>query len=173
MNVLEGSLDVVMGNLFGTDKTGNAAIGNGSDGVQIILGKSDRIGGLNPVTQHGAVTLTAGNVISGNGRDGIFLERRGPSTSWRGTSSAWINASGKAAPIGNGGQSAWPISNGTKDQIGGTATRRPRNVISGNRDDGIYISAGTVDVVEGNYIGTDVTGDEAIGNGGNGVEITG
>ena len=54
--------------------------------------------------------------------------------------------------------------------IGGT-TIEDRNVISGNTGDGIYISDGKMNVIEGNYIGVNKSGMSAIGNA-NGVYIT-
>ena len=51
--------------------------------------------------------------------------------------------------------------------IGGTAAAR--NVISGNGSAGVYISDGVLDIVSGNYIGTDATGEEALPNLGAGI----
>ena len=63
------------------------------------------------------------------------------------------------------------IANGAGAQIGGPAPG-DRNVISGN--DGIGINlAGSDGRVEGNYIGTDVSGTDELGNGGQGVIIGG
>ena len=55
-----------------------------------------------------------------------------------------------------------PISD--SNRIGGTAPGA-RNVISGNQGEAIYMEGTYFNVVEGNYIGTDVTGDVLIGNG--------
>jgi hypothetical protein len=52
--------------------------------------------------------------------------------------------------------------------IGGT-TEAARNVISGNNGSGIQITRGSQNVIQGNYIGTDVTGTVAMGNEGNGI----
>ena len=54
--------------------------------------------------------------------------------------------------------------------IGGTATGT-RNVISGNNQAGIEISGTTSNLVQGNFIGTDVTGTLALGNTETGVLI--
>lgn len=57
------------------------------------------------------------------------------------------------------------------DTIGG-ATAADRNVISGNGAGGVFLTGGaTNNVVEGNYIGTSVTGKKAVGNGSVGVSI--
>ena len=53
--------------------------------------------------------------------------------------------------------------------IGGT-TIEARNVISGNNDNGIIIYANEI-LVQGNFIGTDVTGTLTLGNGNSGVWI--
>ena len=64
------------------------------------------------------------------------------------------------------------IINGKSDVIGiNEAAAGVRNVISGNKADGIYLSGGTLDVVAGNFIGTNVTGSAAIANGRDGVSI--
>ena len=62
----------------------------------------------------------------------------------------------------------------THNTIGGTAAGAG-NLISGNKQDGVLIrgdvTGGTDNVVQGNFIGTDVTGKKDLGNLGNGVKI--
>jgi titin len=66
------------------------------------------------------------------------------------------------------------IGNGSGNTIGGT-TAGARNVISGNDDAGVRISgaAATANVVQGNFIGTDVTGTADLGNTFDGARIDG
>ena len=60
----------------------------------------------------------------------------------------------------------------SNNTIGGTASAA-RNIISGNNNAGIFITAGTTgNLVQGNFIGTDAAGAGAIGNG-NGVVTVG
>ena len=58
------------------------------------------------------------------------------------------------------------------DTIGGT-TAAARNIISANGAKGIHFIFGTNSgiVVEGNYIGTDVTGTQPLGNNANGIDM--
>jgi titin len=60
---------VVQGNWVGTNAAGTAAVANGFAGVAIVLGASHNlIGGTAP---------GAGNVLSGNADNGVFLEGAG------------------------------------------------------------------------------------------------
>lgn len=64
---------------------------------------------------------------------------------------------------------------GTSSVIGGTTTGA-RNVISGNGRHGISLGTDTAvvqnNMVQGNFIGTDVNGTQFLGNGGDGVFVT-
>jgi Family of unknown function (DUF5719) len=51
----------------------------------------------------------------------------------------------------------------------GQASGSGRNLISGNGVDGIFMSNSKSNLIQGNYIGTDVTGKVALGNGGHGI----
>ncbi len=62
---------------------------------------------------------------------------------------------------------------GFKDDLANTNANHLRNVIAGNGNDAVRISASNAQVVAGNYLGTDVTGTIGIGNTNYGVQIQG
>ncbi len=156
---------VVEGNFIGTDATGTASLANLESGI-LIFGDESLIGGSLPAAR---------NLISGNAAHGVRM---------LGTSSSAVQ--GNLIGTDAGGSLALPngisgvlIFGGTANLIGG---REPglRNIISGNGGDGVrFFQSGIVDgvmsahVVEGNYIGTDATGNTALGNAGNGVSLIG
>ena len=155
IDITGGSDYRIEGNLIGTDRTGTTALPNGRDGID-IYGTGHRIGGTAP---------GAGNVISGNGRSGVRLsgtEHR-VEGNFIGTT-----ASGDAA-LPNAEHGVHAVRRG--HVIGGTAPGAG-NVISGNTLAGVFIEPGNKDNrIEGNFIGTDPTGDNAIPNGSYGVQI--
>jgi hypothetical protein len=64
------------------------------------------------------------------------------------------------------------IDGASNNTIGGV-TAAARNIISGNVGNGVYIQGGSGNVVQGNFIGTDVTGMASRGNTASGVSISG
>ena len=81
-----------------------------------------------------------------------------------------------AAGTGNQGNTTYGIEilNSAGNLIGGS-TAADRNVIAGNSLDGITIwgAGSTLNVIQGNYIGVDATGDAGLGNGADGIVIGG
>lgn len=57
--------------------------------------------------------------------------------------------------------------------VGSTGKFTLTNLISGNRGNGITIDGGNDNVVQANYIGTNLNGTKKLGNSGNGIQITG
>jgi len=155
--------NVVSGNYIGTSITGMTALGNVLNGMEIATSSSNRIGGTAP---------GAGNVISGNGQSGIYFISAPSTSNLVQGNYIGLNASGTAA-IGNG-QDAVTIDGVSGNTIGGT-TVAARNILSGNMESGVFIFTygATSNVIEGNYIGTDVTGKVAIPNDTNGVTLDG
>jgi titin len=158
--------NVVAGNYIGTDKTGTLALGNDEGVFFQIAAANNRVGRLDP---------GPGNVISGNRYGITFNDQLGvPTGNVISGNLIGTTADGTAA-LGNTGGGIL-LSGGQNNQIGGT-TAAERNVISGNGGAGVvlsnFFSAATGNVVQGNYIGTDVTGAVAPGNSGDGVRIQG
>ena len=158
--------NVVLGNRIGTDRTGTAAIANAMDGVLVQDAADNTIGGT---------VAGAGNVISGNDRtDGIYILDRGAPVERSQVQGNFIgtDANGTAA-LGNGLDGIF-IEQAPTNTIGGTLPGA-RNIISGNADEGLNIfgSDATGNQVQGNFIGTDVTGTVALPNVDDGVLIDG
>ncbi len=154
---VNGSGNQIQGNFIGTDVRGNAAVPNGSTGIEII-----NYSGVPPSTNNiiGGTVQGAGNLISGNPRGITCTSATMVQGNLIGT-----DKNGTAA-IGNGtGISA----SGPDILIGGTLPGA-RNIISGN-DLGVQIS-GMQSRVQGNFIGTDITGTVALGNTAGGVDAS-
>ena len=145
--------NTVQGNLIGTDVTGTNAIENS---VGIFAPTSNTlIGGLTPAARNVISGNTTGVVIGGEGSklQGNFI-----GTDITGTLALGNTSDGVFAKDGA--------------LIGGTASGA-RNVVSGNHAQNISLDLNVI--VQGNYIGTDVTGSRAISSftNGSGIEITG
>jgi hypothetical protein len=142
-------LNMIQGNYIGTDLTGTRALGNGHDGVDFFpFGSDNSVGGS---------TAQAGNLISGNAFDGIQSGGSGNLVQGNliGTNSAGTTA------LSNGNHGV-EIYSGNNNSLGGTAAAA-RNIISGNRKDGVVV-AGSSNLVQGDFIGTDVTGTTPLAN---------
>jgi titin len=160
------AFNTICGNYIGTDVTGEKAVANIQAGV-CVGGCSNVVGG---------VPGAGGNVISGNGQQGVFLAGNNGNVTGNlvlgnliGLDATGANGLGNAN-VGIG------ISGAANNQIGGT-NAAARNVISANGSastfGGVYLSfAGTTgNRLQGNYIGTDASGTVALGNGDDGIYL--
>jgi hypothetical protein len=154
---LQGVVGVVIeGNYIGTNAAGTAAVGNG-DGVY---------GG-------GSGTVIENNLISGNTRDGLTIGGLGTivKDNYIGTDATGM------APLGNGSTGLYA---GYSDMtiVGNVISANGHSGSGTNERDGIVLTTGSVPfagtIVQGNYIGTDATGNPTLGMGnvGDGVLVS-
>ncbi len=149
VQIVQSSANQVLGNLDPRDALGTAALGNGA-GVEINEGDHNTVG---------ATTAAGRNVISGNS-DGVVI--------WDGAMAAanqvlgnfiGTDESGTVA-LGNSyvGVYIFGVRFPTRS---GVRSRGAGNVISCNTVNGVAVEgAGTTqNVIAGNFIGTDATGD--------------
>ncbi len=153
---------IVQGNFIGTDVTGTKALSN-SFGVSLRGQQS----GLKPSVTVGGTAAAARNLISGNRAEGVRLE-------WTNGSVIQGNFIGAdvagTAKLGN--NNAVALFDSTGCTVGGTAAGTG-NVISGSRTGwGLTISDSTDNLVQGNFIGTDVTGTINLGNFSGGIAVS-
>ena len=145
----------IIGNLIGTNATGDAALGNLGIGLSLIA--SDNI--------VGGSSEGEGNLISGNKNDGIriFGEENIVMGNTIGLDLGGTN------PIGN----TWDgiALYGSNNTVGGTNPGEG-NIISGNRQIGIGFSNADSNKVIGNMIGTGKTGSEELGNVFSGISLS-
>jgi hypothetical protein len=153
---------LVQGNYIGTNADGDAALGNSGKGIK-VSGSHNTIGGS---------VAGAGNLISGNTSDGIYIDFNYSGVLVEGNF-VGLNAAGTSAiPNSAVGVAVF----GNDNTIGGTVAGA-RNVLSGNGSTngsftsnafpgyglGLFGASGTL--VQGNYIGTNAAGTTAVPNG--------
>jgi titin len=152
--------NLVQGNYIGTDRTGTVAVHNAGDGVTLFGAPGNTIGGTN---------TGAGNLLSGNSQGGVGLKGAGSHNNLVQGNFIGTDASGGRA-LGNT-FSGITIFGGNSNLVGGTTTAA-RNIVSANKLSGIYVTTNSVgNLVQGNFIGVDVTGSHALGNATNGISI--
>ncbi len=155
---------VVEGNFFGTDLTGTIRIGNAYNGV-ISESSNNRIGG----TASGAR-----NVFAGQGNPPIALIAGGNGNVVQGNFFG-TDVTGTVR-LGNNEDGILIIFGASNDTIGGT-TAAARNVISASDNFSGIAVIGTGEVgtqgirIQGNYIGTDATGNLTFGNARHGIYV--
>jgi titin len=160
--------NVIVGNRIGCDVIGTIAVPNTYDGVYITGASGNTVGGTTPGT---------GNVISGNGRFGVFLLGQSGANGLTPSSNNLVQDN--LIGIGQGanvlantydGVTLYPGATG--NTIGGP-TPFARNLISGNGRFGVYLygSGTTNNVIQANFIGTNVPATSAQGNAFDGVAV--
>ena len=166
--LIEGaSANVVRGNFVGTDPSGTVDLGNGFVGIHVRNGSTGNvIGGENPT----AFLASAGNVISGNGDDGVRLEGTGTSGNLVAGNFIGLDVSG-TRDLGND-NTGIEVNTAASNTVGGIGASLA-NVIAGNAGDGILLfrPGASANLIQGNRIGTNAAGIAAIGNAEDGIEV--
>jgi hypothetical protein len=147
---LEGDGNVIAGNQIGTDASGARLLGN-SIGIR-VLGANNTIGGT---------AAGAGNVISGSVEYGIELLGSAAVGNVIQGNRIGTDSSGTVG-LGNG---IGIYVNGASGTIIGGTVSGAGNLISDNQQMGIEVMDSSNNLIEGNRIGTDVTGTKKLGNG--------
>lgn len=146
----------VTGNYIGTDPTGREARPNGLFGIQLFgLGNDSFIGGILP---------GEGNLISGNGNNGIEIGSNVNTVLIQGNFIGTDATGGVALPNAGAGI------NFVRSSDISIGTAGFGNVISGNAEDGVRLDGESHGIrFESNFIGTDATGLAAVPNLGSGI----
>ncbi|MCA9064518.1 MAG: right-handed parallel beta-helix repeat-containing protein, partial [Planctomycetaceae bacterium] len=158
--------NVVAGNLIGTDTDGNTALPNGSNGVVIEQGATRNLIGSNA---DGTADAEEANVISGNLGYGIALRNSGTEDNVVAGNFIGTNRAGDSAVAND--ESGVIIHDGAANNLIGGSVAAAMNVISGNLALGVFITGAAMNRLLGNYIGTDKSGRNALGNQASGIRI--
>lgn len=171
-----------------------SALGNTGDGIYVSVGSAGNNIGYNP-----DAAAAVSNVISGNGGNGISLHGSLANTIVSNRIGTSVDGTTALANAGNG---IWVTNHSNGNTIGGdvigvNAEGQPNdptndkgdggpngtqvivapplgNLVSGNGQNGILIDQHSEsNLLEGNFVGTDVTGNAALGNVGDGIAING
>ncbi len=154
IRIVDASYNQVIGNYVGTNRTGTAALKN-YDGISIEgFAKFNTVGGITSQERNIVSGNTAYGIPAfGSGVEGNIIIGNYIGTDVNGTF-AIPNTYGVLFDDGSHGNT-----------LGGS-TPAHRNILSGNSGYGVFIyNMGTnSNIVQGNYIGTDVTGINAVPN---------
>jgi Right handed beta helix region len=190
--VLAGSgHNKIVDNRIGTNPAGTAARGNRVDGLLLVAGaRGNMIGGPvfvdgatgqknDPTGDKGTVTPVfvvppLGNLISGNGHDGVVVAN-GSSLNQLSGNFVGTTADGDAR-LGNRGDGVAIVRASRNSLIGCKFRNNPfvyYNVVSANRDNGLRITDSNDTTVQGNFFGIAANNTTILGNGGNGILVDG
>ncbi|MCA9200002.1 MAG: right-handed parallel beta-helix repeat-containing protein, partial [Planctomycetales bacterium] len=175
VSATEGTGNKIQGNYIGVGVQGNrpggADLGNGANGVKIVDTRGNIIGGLTTVDGAGNPSpgTAPGNVISDNGQSGISIE--GASADANVIQGNILGTDATASVDLGNDLHGIRVAQASGAMIGGT-TASARNLVSGNDITGIWIvGPSSQNVIQGNYIGTQLDGRSPLANGFHGVFV--
>jgi len=183
--------DIVVANRIGTNPAGTSAIGNRGNGIWITSRSRDiRVGGTefvdaatgmanNPTGSKGTVPPVfvvppLGNLISGNGRNGLRIDAYSTGNVLNGNFIG-TTADGDAG-IGNARNGVWIDHADDNSLIGCKFVNNPfvyYNVISGNHKDGLRVTSSDDIVVQGNFFGVGANNTAIVRNRLDGIRVAG
>ena len=150
----------LQGNFIGTDASGGLMVSNRADGITAVGAPASLFGGPN---------AGEGNLISGNGQGGIYLDGDNSSGTVIQGNIIGADITGTRA-LGNR-FAGITLSRTTGTRIGGD-TLGARNLISANAQSGVLLSTNSAaNLVQGNFIGLDATGTNRLGNRSHGITL--
>ena len=191
MRLQGSSSDEIRANRIGTNVTGKVAIPNGKNGIWLAAASNgNEIGGTryidsatgqanNPTGSKGTVDPVFvvppdGNLVSGNGRNGILIDGGSQQNMLNGNF-VGTTADGDGA-IANGGDGV-RIANAQDNSLEGCkVVQNPfvyYNVMSGNKGNGLHITSSNGVVVQGNFFGIGANNTTTVANQGDGILIDG
>ena len=147
--------NVVVGNRIGTNADGTAAVPNSADGIGFEDVSFQTIGGT---------AAGEGNLISGNGGNGLYFNSGYEMTSAKFQGNTIGLAVDGVTPLPNGGAGIFLDGVSDGGRIGGTSPGAG-NVISGNLGTGVLIGSSDGWRLEGNRIGVTAAGTALAPNG--------
>lgn len=145
--------NLIQGNFVGTNLAGTQALANSFFGVECFDTTSSNVIG-------GAVA-GAGNLISGNGGAGVEIARSGAVGNIVQGNLIGTDISGQTAIPNASGIS---VTFGASNTVIGGSTPGERNIVSGNNGVGIVNDNAQNTLIQGNFVGTDISGTQPLGN---------
>ncbi len=183
--------NTVVSNRIGTDATGTTAIANGGNGIWVTAASDGNvIGGTefvdtatgqvnNPTGDKGTATPVfvvppLGNLVSGNGQNGILIDTNSQNNVLNGNF-VGTTADGNAA-IGNAADGVWINGADNNSLIGCQFVNNPfvyYNVVSGNGANGLQITNSDNVTVQANFFGVGANNTSIVANQGDGILVDG